>query len=358
MQADRLHELPAELVFAIAFRSTLPTFCNMLCASATLRSSLLRGMPGITYLELECEDVTVRSADMLASLPNLRWLFLCGAMIDVQDLRTCTRWRWNSLLPDTTATAMLVAAFLRQNHSALSVVTPSTEIDVSKLRAARTSKHWSSFAKLRDDWTTPPAAPTPDTPADDFSCVLAAGLLDESIRFERLLVDLTGLGCSSGTALAAAEHRCGPRGHLVAIAHDSWSQSQRRFGRAMESKCLVATPMARMRLNACREAHRIHASPSGGGGAGPSRLRSLWSHRHPLTTLAVLLVAAGAFRWLEHEYALGQGYKGGARLSHSFLHPTNEGDLGGALRAAMIAQAARRAEARESTVRAALEAAS
>lgn len=249
--------------------------------------------------------------------------------------------------------APLCAAVLRRNRGIELIFTPSSVIRVGALRAASgRCARWSEVVQPRAGRTPL----TAETPLDDFTTELVAGLLDEPATratsrgaartptSAALELDLSALSRSSGSALAAAEHRLGRR--LIVFSDSAHAAASQRWGRPMEPSALHPTPIAKARLHAARAAHGIVATPRVCD-VGRAALRAwsanlgsfihtlLGAHRGPLLPLLLLFVGAAMLRWHEHRFALDQGYAGGARLSTPFY--LRQTDVSDGLHPAMIA---------------------
>jgi len=299
MARGSLEGLPTELWYIIA-RAFLPALCALRASCKALRAALWDlHLKDEVSLCLTPEEVTLGTCELVAQLPCLERVMLAHShlaaaqgdwllCIDVRalreassvcihptaasNLRAVCRYRswaagnetcvWAVSMQDENSmhrtmnaevVALLCAPILRTNQQLAKLIiripargaplSPS-HINVPLLRSGRCER-WSQI------FVSATRSLSPETPLDNLSAVLVAGLLTTPTPLE-FRIDLTGLRAVCGAALAFAEVR-----------------SKRRFVRPQEpppspSPVALCSPssVARSKLLAARVAHR---SPWGVG---------------------------------------------------------------------------------------------
>jgi len=298
-----IESLPSDIQYIIA-RAFLPALCAVRACCKTLRAALWNShLKSEAELWLYPEEVTLGTCELIATLPALERVIIahgqwggCGAVRQLGDwllridvtalreassicihpavpkLRAACRYRdwaagmdscvWAVTLADENslhrtmnaeAVGLLCAPLLRSNPRLVKLVTrcapaarggipvgPS-HINVPLLRSGRCER-WSQI------FMSATRSLSPETPLDNLSAVLVAGLLAPPVPLE-LRIDLTGLRAVCGAALAFAEAR-----------------AKRRFIRPQEQQpsllstatphAIFPTALARSKLLAARVAHR------------------------------------------------------------------------------------------------------
>ena len=306
--------LPSELVYVIA-RAHLPALCALRACSKPLRLELARQLEAEPSLWIVQDEVTLGSAELLAALPSLSRVTLAKpglwggcessrklrdplVSIDMQVLREATSVCVKPALPtkfsgnesctwavelherplqmNAEVVALLCAPVLRANRRLIKLVTRSSSaslgpshINVALIRSGQ----YECWSQIFESATR---SHSPETPHDNFTAVLVAGILTSPLPLE-LRVDLTGLRAVSGAALAFAEARSGRR----------FVRPQLRQASA-PSPVLHPTSLARTKLFAARSAHRIP------WGLGPSASGVLDEIERPSERLRPRLTTMGS----------------------------------------------------------------